>query len=205
MELWIFGSGGHAKVVAAAWRAAGGVVAGFVVADETGSATTFAGAQVFDEAQIVGEGRNAFIAIGDNRVRARLAAKPAWTWGSVIHPHSWVDPSVRIGEGTVVCAGVIIQPDALVGDHVILNTGCSVDHDCNIGSFAQIGPGARLAGNVTVEEGATLGTGAVVLPGIRIGQWAVVGAGAVVTRNVPDGDVVVGVPARLRPPASPQV
>jgi UDP-2-acetamido-3-amino-2,3-dideoxy-glucuronate N-acetyltransferase len=37
----------------------------------------------------------------------------------------------------------------------------------------------------------------VILPGIRIGRNAMVGAGAVVTRDVPDGKLVVGNPARV--------
>jgi acetyltransferase-like isoleucine patch superfamily enzyme len=36
----------------------------------------------------------------------------------------------------------------------------------------------------------------VILPGITIGAWATVGAGSVVTKDVPDGAVVKGNPAR---------
>lgn len=47
-----------------------------------------------------------------------------------------------------------------------------------------------------LQRGATIGPGAVVLPGITIGERAMVGAGAVVTKDVPDGMLVVGNPAR---------
>ncbi|MFC7479987.1 DapH/DapD/GlmU-related protein [Luedemannella flava] len=47
-----------------------------------------------------------------------------------------------------------------------------------------MGRGARVGANVTI------------LPGVRIGAGALIGAGAVVTRDVPDGAVAVGVPAR---------
>jgi len=51
-------------------------------------------------------------------------------------------------------------------------------------------------GKVTIQKGAYIGAGAIILHGITIGECAVVGAGAVVTRNVPDGAIVVGIPAR---------
>jgi acetyltransferase-like isoleucine patch superfamily enzyme len=52
---------------------------------------------------------------------------------------------------------------------------------------------------VEIGAFATIGTNATILPRIKIGQGAFVGAGAVVTRDVPDGRVVAGVPARPMP------
>ncbi len=45
-------------------------------------------------------------------------------------------------------------------------------------------------------EGCYIGAGAIILEGVTVGENAIVGAGAVVTRSVPDGAVVVGIPAR---------
>jgi len=49
-----------------------------------------------------------------------------------------------------------------------------------------------------IAHGAAIGLGANLLPGVRIGVGAVVGAGAVVTKDVPDGSLVMGVPAKIR-------
>jgi acetyltransferase-like isoleucine patch superfamily enzyme len=51
---------------------------------------------------------------------------------------------------------------------------------------------------VTVGDDTLIGIGAIVLPRIRIGRHVIVGAGAVVTRDVPDGKVVYGNPARIQ-------
>ena len=48
-----------------------------------------------------------------------------------------------------------------------------------------------------VGKGASIGSGAVIMCGITIGARAMVGAGAVVTKDVAEGGVVAGVPARL--------
>ena len=63
------------------------------------------------------------------------------------------------------------------------------------------GDAARRA-PVTIERNAWVAANAMVLKGVRIGEASIVGAGSVVTRDVPDGMVVAGNPARvLRPVA----
>jgi len=47
-------------------------------------------------------------------------------------------------------------------------------------------------------DGCSIGAGSVILPGVTIGKAAMIGAGSVVTKDVPDGAVVRGEPARLR-------
>ena len=39
--------------------------------------------------------------------------------------------------------------------------------------------------------------GATIMPGVTIGKNCVIGAGAIVTRNIPDGSVAAGIPARV--------
>jgi acetyltransferase-like isoleucine patch superfamily enzyme len=52
-------------------------------------------------------------------------------------------------------------------------------------------------GPIIIEDGAWLGYGTIVLGGVRIGKGAAIGAGSVVTRDIPDGAVAVGNPARV--------
>ena len=49
----------------------------------------------------------------------------------------------------------------------------------------------------SVKRGASIGSGATILCGVTIGERAIVGAGSVVTKDVPDGAVVAGNPARI--------
>lgn len=49
---------------------------------------------------------------------------------------------------------------------------------------------------VKIKKGAFIGAGSYILKGVVIGEKSVVGAGAVVTRNVPDGEIWAGNPAR---------
>lgn len=199
MGVYVFGAGGHAKVVVSTLLAAKVPVDGIFDDDERKQGCTILGVQVIGTiAEAKGlPPQTGVIGIGDNRVRKRIAEEFArWEWLSLVHPKAYVHSSVRLGPGTVVLAGAIIQPDTHLGSHVIVNTGATLDHDCVIQDFVHIAPGVHLAGSVWVEEGALVGAGAVAIPGVRIGAWAIVGAGGVVVRDIPPYVVAVGVPAR---------
>ena len=138
--------------------------------------------------------------VGDVRPRKKLyqiLQNHQFELVSAIHPQAAISPSVQIGYGITIMAGVIVNSTVKFGNNVIVNSGAIVEHDCVIGSHVHIAPGAKLAGAVQVGEGSHIGIGAVIAQGIRIGSNAIIGAGAVVIKDVPDSVVVVGVPARI--------
>jgi hypothetical protein len=51
-------------------------------------------------------------------------------------------------------------------------------------------------GKTDIRDYVFIGYGAIVLPNVTIGPNAIVAAGAVVTKDVAEGDIVAGVPAR---------
>jgi maltose O-acetyltransferase len=50
---------------------------------------------------------------------------------------------------------------------------------------------------VNIEDDVWLGSGAIILPGVTVGRGAIVGAGSVVTKNVEQGAIVGGIPAKI--------
>ena len=139
------------------------------------------------------------LAVGDNATREKLARRMSWVnWLTVVHPNAYVHDSVRLGPGTVVFAGVVVQPDAKIGAHCIINTGATVDHGCVIGDFCHLAPGCNLGGSVTLAEGVFMGIGSVAIQSTNVGAWTAVGAGAAVVTDLPDRVLAVGVPARVR-------
>lgn len=145
------------------------------------------------------ENVRSLIGIGVNKVRTFLAQRVAE--GGIgfvtgIHPSAQISRGVRIGKGTVVMAGVVINADSEIGDHVIVNTGARIDHDCQIGNGVHIAPGVVLCGTVKIGAGTMIGAGSVILPNLTIGENCVVGAGSTVSRPLVDGEKVVGMRAR---------
>lgn len=146
------------------------------------------------------KGVGVVLGIGPGRARnelvRRLATLDPTRFVTLIHPRSIVAASCSIGFGTAVMAGAVLNPLAQVGCHSVVNTGATVDHECCIGDNVFIQPGAHLAGRVTVLDGAVVGMGANVFENCRIGRDARIGGGALVRHDVPDGQTVIGVPAR---------
>ena len=117
-----------------------------------------------------------FIAVGNNyhrRKESRIARGP---FLRLMHPQAWVSPSAKIGFGTIIMAGAVIQANARIGEHCIINTGASVDHDCVVGDFAHIAPGVHLCGGVEVGEGSLLAVGLGFAPNSKIPAWSFVKA-----------------------------
>jgi len=207
--LVIVGAGGFAREVLALvkdiGRAGGDVwrVAAFLERDVARLAGSLDGVPVLG-LPAGGERPWAVAGIGegaDRRTEVARRVDQVAGWATLIHPTVTFDPdTVRIGEGSIVCAGTSLTTDLTLGRHVVLNLHCTVGHDCLLGDFVSAMPGCHLSGGVTLGEAVFLGTGAVVLPGVQIGAAATVGAGAVVTHDVAAGATVVGVPARaVRP------
>ncbi len=105
--------------------------------------------------------------------------------GSLAH----VDYNVRIGSGTMIEGLVYIPPLSRIGKNVFIGPAAVLTND-------PYPPSTRMIG-VTIKDGAVIGARAVLRAGVTVGRRSVVAMGAVVTRDVPDGKVVMGVPARV--------
>ncbi len=141
----------------------------------------------------------AVIAIGSPVIRRAIAERLATarvTFPSLVHPYATVGRNVVLGAGTVVAAGARLSTNIELGRHVHVDQNVTIGHDSNVNDFARLNPQACISGAVQVGSGALVGAAAVVLPGTSIGDFSTVGAGAVVTRDVPEGVIVKGVPAK---------
>jgi UDP-N-acetylbacillosamine N-acetyltransferase len=140
------------------------------------------------------------MAFGNNRARLTIAAivrAKGYQLATALHPRAVIASSVRIGAGTAVMGGAVINPGATVGENAIINTGAIVEHGCNIHDGALVNAGTLLAGNVVVGSAATIEIGTIVCANLKIGADAVVGAGSVVLKDVPEGVLAYGNPAKV--------
>lgn len=140
------------------------------------------------------------VAVGNNTIRKRLYEELLSQGEHFIvarHPHSMIARSASIGQGSMICAGVVVNPQSTIGVNVILNTGCTVDHHNNIGPHAHLAPGVHTGGEVLIGEGALMGISSAIMPRCSLGEWAIAGAGALIHRPFPANSVAIGVPAKI--------
>lgn len=192
VSIFVYGAGGHGKVVIDAIRL-GPLRYGIthLIDDDVGlHGRTLLGHAIRNPDAIRQE--RGFIAIGDNASRLRVAQRYRGRLVTLLHRTAVLGQDVPVGEGSILMAGAIVNVGSRIGANVIVNTAATVDHDGVIGDGVHIAPGCHLCGDVQVGEGSLLGVGTLVVPGIRIGRNAFIHAGQTVTRNVADGEIVRG-------------
>ena len=84
-----------------------------------------------------------------------------------------------------------------IGNNVTITEGVMfVTHDGGVGLFREEYEGINVFAKIKVGNNVFIGMKSIILPGVTIGNNVVIGAGSVVAKDIPDGVVVAGVPAR---------
>ena len=105
--------------------------------------------------------------------------------------------NIKIGKNVFINSGCCFQDqggieigdDVLIGQQVVIAT---LNHDFNPQNRASM-----YHSPVKVGNRVWIGAHATICPGVSIGDNSIIAAGAVVTKNVPEGCVVAGVPAKI--------
>ncbi|OGX06526.1 MAG: hypothetical protein A2Z88_04555 [Omnitrophica WOR_2 bacterium GWA2_47_8] len=141
---------------------------------------------------------------------------------TVIKPFTVIEQNVRIGKNCSIGPFARIRPGTRIADAVEIGNFTEVSRsrldkrtvmkhfsflgDARVGSSVNIGAGTVTANydgqnkNVTqISSNAFIGSDSILVAPVRIGKGATTAAGAVVVKNtrVPDGGLVMGIPARI--------
>lgn len=191
LKAYIFGAGGHTRVVASFLDAE------VVFVTEDPQDPSVMSTEDYFARRPAGD---AYVAIGANGLRRhlleRLAAAGVRT-PPCIAPTAWVARDAQIEDGAVICAGAVIGSRASIGRGAIVNTLSSVDHDCTLGSTTQVTVGVTIAGAVTIGENCFFGMKSGVIPNKTIGDNVQVRAGSLVVSDVEANVLMGGNPAEI--------
>ena len=112
-------------------------------------------------------------------------------------PHSKgvkIGNNVEIFAHSTVARGIL--SDTIIGDGTKIDTFVHVAHNVVIGKKCEIISGTILGGSVSIGDMSFLGMNSAIKNNIKIGNNVIVAAGAVVIKDVQDGDIVAGNPAK---------
>ncbi|WP_202708676.1 acyltransferase [Sporosalibacterium faouarense] len=107
--------------------------------------------------------------------------------GSCIEHHIKIRDNVRIHSQVFIPEYTTLEEECWIGPNVVL-TNARYPRSKNVKE--------KLKGPI-ISEKAKIGGNSTILPGIKVGKNSLVGAGSVVVKDIGDGKVVAGNPARV--------
>ncbi len=129
----------------------------------------------------------------------------------LVADQSFIREKCTIGDRVIVGRGVTVENETTIGsdtkiqsqayitawmtieDHVFIAPCVVTTNDNFMGRTADR---FKVRKGPTIKRGARVGANTTLLPGITVGRESFVAAGSIVTRDVPDGTLVMGSPAR---------
>lgn len=201
-KILIIGNGGHARsLIDIIERQKKYTVSGFIVNEkfkDSGSYPIIGNDNDLEKLFYSGI-ENAAIGIGylgKSDVREKLYEKLkriGYQLPVICDPSAIISEQVKIGEGSFIGKGVIINTCVSIGKMCIINSGAVIEHDCRIADFTHLSVASVLCGEVNVGEASFIGANATVIQQKEIGRRCIIGAGTVIRKQVEDYSMVYSI------------
>tara|TARA_B100000963_G_scaffold289151_1_gene258573 strand:- start:25832 stop:26494 length:663 start_codon:yes stop_codon:yes gene_type:complete len=139
------------------------------------------------------------IANGEPLVRKKLYSKlkeKKFKIIALIDPLASISPTAHIGEGLIAYPFSIIASDASIGNNVLVNAGAIIGHDIVVGNNTVISPQVCIGGGTKIGDNSYIGMGSKIKEQLVIGSSVIVSMSSAVYKDIPDGVIAMGNPAR---------
>ena len=206
MKSVIIGAGKYGEVYLSYLKDAGVDVIGFLD-DDTTHVNTVGGLPLLGKTDVLPDLKDKFgveavyCPLGNNELRVKFlqqAKALGYNIPNYIHPSVIVSPNVKLGEGIYILLGSNIMPFTEIEDCVMISMNVNVAHHNILKKGTFLSTGCNFGASIVAEENTYCGIGSTIMTGLhRLGKDCLIGAGAVVIKDVPDGAVMAGVPAKL--------
>jgi acetyltransferase-like isoleucine patch superfamily enzyme len=122
----------------------------------------------------------------------------------LIREHTDIGDNVAIGSFSIIEGSCTfgsnnrIQSMVFIPTHTMIGTGVFIGPNAVLTNDRYPPTGKPELKGPVIGDNVTIGANATILPGVRLGKGCAVAAGTIVTKNIPDGVLAVGAPARFR-------
>jgi acetyltransferase-like isoleucine patch superfamily enzyme len=110
-----------------------------------------------------------------------------------INSHTFIENDVIIGDNVTVKCGVYLWDGLIIEDNVFIGPNVTFTND----KYPRSKQYPQEFQKTVLRKGVSIGANATILGGVIIGEKSMIGAGSVVTKNIPDGELWVGNPAKF--------
>jgi len=114
----------------------------------------------------------------------------------IISPNAYVSNHAKVRKGTIIMHNAIVNADASIGQNCIINSKALIEHDCVIKNQTHISTNAILNGEVMIGENCLIGSSSIIRNNVNITSKTIIGAGSVVVKDVIEGGIYIGNPAK---------
>jgi sugar O-acyltransferase (sialic acid O-acetyltransferase NeuD family) len=139
------------------------------------------------------------IATGEPFFREMMAQKiydAGFKLAKLISPTAVVSDRAHIADGVIIMHGCVISCDAVLEENIYLNYYVLIAHDSSVGKNSVLSSKSITGGHVRIGHSTYIAQGVQIRDRINIGSNTIIGMGSVVLRDISDGVIAMGTPAR---------
>lgn len=121
---------------------------------------------------------------------------PADRFLSFVHPTAFVSKSAVLGKANIILANCAINCNAVLGDFNTLQTNSLIGHDTMLGNNNFLAAHTCIGSGLKIGNGNFTGLNCSMKNFVQIGDYNLIGMASNVVKDVTDGNVLVGNPAK---------
>lgn len=116
--------------------------------------------------------------------------KLGYKFPNIISKYSYVSKRSSLGEGILICHGVVINPSSKIDSYCIINSQSLIEHDVEVGKYCHISTRSVINGGVSIGDNTFIGSGAIIQQGVQIGNNCLIGAGVIIKKDIKSFSIV---------------
>ncbi len=122
---------------------------------------------------------------------------PKERFATVVHNSAFVADNAKLEPGVLIMANCYVGPKAEIGQCTLVMANSLIGHDTKVGMLCHFSVGSITSSYVEIGKVSDVTLGAKVLEKRKIGNYSIAGASSLVTKDIPDGEIHVGVPSKF--------